>query len=103
MIVRMAGEMIALLGVVLGAVIAGGISILQARDARRHDAQMRWQERKLAAYLDYGRAVKGMVQALRELAVSKGLASGAATTEAAALQHLHEANLIRASVWEPVL
>jgi hypothetical protein len=52
--------MVALLGVVLGAVIAGGISILQARDARRHDAQLRWQERKLAAYLDYGRT--GLLQ-----------------------------------------
>ncbi|TCO55938.1 hypothetical protein [Actinocrispum wychmicini] len=63
----------ALVGVVVGAAMSFTSTSLTERSRWRRSQAVRWDERRLAAYSDYGTAVKDMVLLANRIAAARGL------------------------------
>ncbi len=70
-----------LVAVVVGAVASYGGTALTERSRWRRQQAVRWDERRLAAYADYARAVKDVVTLTHRLAAHKGLTGDAKALE----------------------
>jgi hypothetical protein len=71
----------ALIGVVVGAGMSFAATWWMARMGWRRDQSIRWDERRLSAYLDYSNAVKELVTIADRLASNQPLESGIAPLE----------------------
>jgi hypothetical protein len=99
------GQLAALLGVVLGAVLSMAASMIVERARWRREQSVRWDERRLNAYADYAHAVKSLAHQYRRIAVARGItASGAAPLEPTeeVLAEVAEAEVRRSALAETV-
>jgi hypothetical protein len=69
----MSAEISALIGVALGAVLSFVASYAAERANWRRNHAVRWDERRLSAYADYGHAVKEQVAMASRIAAARGL------------------------------
>ncbi|GJF32763.1 hypothetical protein KNE206_54630 [Kitasatospora sp. NE20-6] len=69
----MAAEIVALVGVVVGAGASYMITALSERARWRRQLDVRWDERRLAAYSDYAGSIKNIVAIANRLAGHRGL------------------------------
>ncbi|MFF8691988.1 hypothetical protein ACF08W_07255 [Streptomyces sp. NPDC015144] len=74
--VSLAGQILPLAGVVLGAVMSFLVSSLNERTRWRRQQAVRWDERRLAAYAEYAHAVKELAARYQMIAAARGLVSG---------------------------
>jgi hypothetical protein len=63
----------ALIGVVVGAALSFTSTTVTERGRWRRSQSVRWDERKLAAYAEFGNAVKDMVLLANRIAAARGL------------------------------
>ncbi len=70
-------ELSTLAGVVVGAAASYAATAMTERVRWRRQQAVRWDERRLAAYADYARAVKDIVTLTHRLAAHKGLTGDA--------------------------
>ena len=97
-------QMIALIGVVVGAIATLGSTILLERIKWSRSQSVRWDEKKLQAYADYARAVKSIHQLAFRLSAAKRTDSQAVPVDKdVALAQLAEAETVRTNTWEAVL
>ncbi|MFJ5774346.1 hypothetical protein [Streptomyces sp. NPDC093094] len=99
------GQLAALLGVALGAVLSTAATMIVERTRWRREVSVRWDERRLGAYAEYAHAVKELAHRYRRIAVAKGIAaSGAAPLEptAEAFAEAAEAEVRRSALAETV-
>ncbi|MEV5319525.1 hypothetical protein AB0K92_18040 [Streptomyces sp. NPDC052687] len=99
------GQLAALLGVVLGAVVSMAATMVVERARWRREQSVRWDERRLNAYADYAHAVKSLAHQYRRIAVARGItASGAAPLEPTdeVLAEVAEAEVRRSALAETV-
>jgi hypothetical protein len=82
-------EIFGLVGVFVGAVLSSAASYLAANTDWRRGQSVRWDDRRLAAYAEYGYAVKDIVNISARLAAARGLQNEAEPLDAS------EANLTR--------
>jgi len=94
----------ALVGVVvgtLGTVLATGVS---DRARWRRSQSVRWDERRLAAYADYGQAIKEIHLLALHLSPARTRPAGARPVDrSAGLEQLTQADARRSKAWEAVL
>ncbi|MFJ3304698.1 hypothetical protein ACIPSA_16540 [Streptomyces sp. NPDC086549] len=99
------GQVAALLGVALGAVLSMATTMIVERARWHREQSVRWDERRLAAYAEYAHAVKELAHRYRRIAVAKGMAaSGAAPLEPTdeVLAEAAEAEVKRSALAETV-
>lgn len=95
----------ALAGVIVGSAASYLTSTLAERARWRRQQDVRWDERRLAAYADYISAIKDIVAVAQSLAFQRGLSAHRATpTEPTAeeLERLQEAEVRRHALIETV-
>ncbi|WP_081982460.1 hypothetical protein [Streptacidiphilus albus] len=95
----------ALAGVIVGSAASYVTSSLAERARWRRQQDVRWDERRLAAYADYISAVKDIIAIAQRMASQRGLSEDRATPvepTAAELERLHEAEVRRAALIETV-
>jgi hypothetical protein len=73
--VSVSAEVSALVGVVLGAVLSFVATYTAERASWLRNQAVRWDERRLSAYADYGHAVKEQVALASRIAAARGLDS----------------------------
>jgi hypothetical protein len=65
----------ALVGVIVGAVTTYLLTSAAERTRWRRDHRVRWDGARMQAYVEYGNAVKRVVQAACSMAVTRGLST----------------------------
>ncbi|MFD5817186.1 hypothetical protein ACFV06_33150 [Streptomyces sp. NPDC059618] len=99
------GQLAALLGVAVGAVLSMATTMVVERARWHREQSVRWDEHRLGAYAEYAHAVKELAHRYRRIAVAKGIAaSGAAPLEPTAevLAEAAEAEVKRSALAERV-
>ncbi|MFE5523543.1 hypothetical protein ACFQ9Q_38375 [Streptomyces virginiae] len=74
-------EALPLVGVVVGAATSYLVSSANERTRWRRQQSVRWDERRLNAYAEYGHAVKALAHRYLRIAVFRGIATGSAPLE----------------------
>lgn len=69
---RLLEQLPTLLGVILGAVATYGTTALTERRKWRREQSIRWDERRVGAYMEYASAVKKVISIASRLAVQDG-------------------------------
>lgn len=94
----------ALVGVVVGVLASYLASVANERLRWRRDVGLRWDERRIAAYAEYGNAVKRIFQiTLRIMTCREANLPGTQAQLDELLAELHRADNERAVRWESVL
>jgi hypothetical protein len=93
----------ALLGVLLGAISTYAVTVAAERRRWRREQSVRWDDRRVSAYIEYAHAIKKVISAAVSLAAQRGinpdesLASGVEPADLAAAENE------RTIKWEAVL
>lgn len=100
----MGGQLSALIGVVVGALMSYAVGTLHERARWRREQGARWDGLILQAYSDYGQAIKDCAIAYQRLAAERGLTDEPAPVGAAgdAVEEAARAELRRAAAAEPL-
>jgi hypothetical protein len=94
----------ALIGVMVGAGGSYAATMLNERSRWRRDRQVRWDERRLNAYMEYGDAVKRCYVLACRITAARGFQSPMLPLDPeAGIPELEEASAERARKWEAVL
>ncbi|MEU2154879.1 hypothetical protein ABZ532_07625 [Streptomyces sp. NPDC019396] len=75
------GQILPLAGVVIGAVLSFLVTGLNERTRWRRQQAVRWDEARLAAYVEYAHAVKELAARYQRIAVGRGLTAGSLPLE----------------------
>jgi hypothetical protein len=93
-----------LIGVAVGAVASFATTATIERSRWKRQQKVRWDDRRMAAYADYGNAVKNVIQLSCRVLAAQGLPANVDPLPGeAGLQQLAAAELERAARWEAVL
>jgi hypothetical protein len=97
-------QILPLIGVVIGAAASYLVTAAAEKSRWRHSLQVRWDEKRVDAYSEYGSAVKNLFHlTLRIAAYRKIYEGGSPLSQEEADEPLRHANLDRARKWERVL
>jgi hypothetical protein len=98
------GQLPALLGVVVGAIITFVLAFAGERTRWRRDQRVRWDTVRLQAYADYGEAVRRVAHLASRMAVARGFEHPSEPISLEqGLSELNVAMADRATRWETVL
>jgi hypothetical protein len=93
-----------LLGVVIGSLATYAVTMSAERSRWRRGLAVRWDERRLATYMEYAHAVKKVISVATRLAAQRGVfVGGDGTTEVYRVTDLADAEEQRTIDWEAVL
>ena len=97
-------QLLTLAGVAMGALAAFATAVATERSRWKREQSVRWDDRRMAAYADYGDAVKKLVHLSYRVLVAQGLPANVDPFPGEeGLQQLAAAELERAARWEAVL
>ena len=93
-----------LIGVVIGSLATYVVTMSAERSRWRRRLSVRWDERRLAAYMEYANAVKKVISVATRLAAQRGVfAGGDEAAEVYGIPDLAQAEEQRTIAWEAVL
>lgn len=97
-------DVLPIVGVVVGGVLAWAAGSLSERSAWRRSQSTRWDARRLEAYSDYASSVKQFTRACLRIAASKGLGTAKDPLDVAAgVEEIARAEDRRSAVFDTVL
>lgn len=97
-------QLLTIASVVIGAATSFAATSLVERSRWKRSQSARWDEKRLAAYSEYGNAVKASVRLCYRIAAAKNFVTASHPLELqAGMNELAEAESERAAKWETVL